>query len=243
MSDFRSDLYNQYVSKFKMGGAQLQGRSLQAYWDWCKYKYLPLMRELKNTDQILELGCGPGYFLEFLKTAGFVKVQGIDISEEQVEIAKNRGLNAQNIDVIKYLQQNNGLFKAIIAIDFIEHFTKEEAMLLAKLLYNALEDRGILIIQTPNGQGLFPNQVIYGDLTHLTVFTPESLRQLFSLAGFTDFKFQETGPVGKNLYGKVRLMLWKVIKKLASGIRKIETGKSQDIWTENMICYCKKTER
>jgi hypothetical protein len=116
-------------------------------------------------------------------------------------------------------------------------------MLLAKLLYNALEDRGILIIQTPNGQGLFPHQVIYGDLTHLTVFTPESLRQLFSLAGFADFRFQETGPVGKNLYGKIRLILWKVIKKLANGIRKIETGKSQEIWTENMICYCKNTER
>jgi hypothetical protein len=116
-------------------------------------------------------------------------------------------------------------------------------MLLAKLLYNALEDRGILIIQTPNGQGLFLHQVIYGDLTHLTVFTPESLRQLFSLAGFADFRFQETGPVGKNLYGKIRLILWKVIKKLANGIRKIETGKSQEIWTENMICYCKNTER
>lgn len=240
MSDFRSDLYNQYVSKFKKEGFQLQGKSLYAYWDWCRYKFLPLLQELNNSDHILELGCGPGYFLEFLKTAGFINVQGIDISEEQVEIAKNKGLNVQNIDVINYFQLHSELFKAIIAIDFIEHFSKEEAMMLAKLLYNSLEKNGILVIQTPNGQGLFPNQVIYGDLTHLTVFTPESLKQLLILAGFDDFRFQETGPVGKNLYGKVRLMLWKVIKKLANGIRRIETGKSQDIWTENLICYCKK---
>jgi SAM-dependent methyltransferase len=224
-----------------MGDSQLHGKTLQAYWNWCNYKYLPLLQALKNTDHILELGCGPGYFLEFLRTAGFVNVQGIDLSEEQVKIAKIKNLDVKSIDVFNYLQHNKELFNAIIAIDFIEHFTKEEAMTLAKLLYNSLENNGILIIQTPNGQGLFPNQVIYGDLTHQTVFTPESLRQLLTFPGFTDFKFAETGPVGKNLYGNIRLVLWKLIKKLANGIRKIETGKTQDIWTENLICSCRKT--
>ncbi|MFZ5447811.1 MAG: class I SAM-dependent methyltransferase [Thermodesulfobacteriota bacterium] len=240
MPDFRSDLYNQYVSKFKKEDSQLHGKGLQAYWDWCSYKYLPFLKELKAADNILELGCGPGYLLEFLKNSGFINVRGIDISEEQLQIARNKGLGVKKADAIDYLQQNKEFFQAIIAIDFIEHFTKEEALRLSQLLYNSLETNGILIIQTPNGQGLFSNQVIYGDLTHLTIFTPESLKQLLSLSGFSDFRFQETGPVGKNLYGKIRLVLWKVIKKIVSGIRKIETGKSQDIWTENFICYCRK---
>jgi 2-polyprenyl-3-methyl-5-hydroxy-6-metoxy-1,4-benzoquinol methylase len=241
MSDFRSQLYSQYVSKFTMQASRLHKKALNDYWAWCSYKYLPLLKELKNSANILEIGCGPGYFLEFLKMAGFVKLQGIDISEEQIKIAQAKGLNVQNIDVFQYLEYHSELFNAIIAIDFIEHFTKEEAMTLAKSLYKSLKKNGLLIIQTPNGQGLFPNQVIYDDLTHLSIFTPESLRQLLILYGFNDFKFQETGPVGKNIYGKVRMVLWKLIKLLMNGIRKIETGKSQEIWTENMICCCRKT--
>jgi hypothetical protein len=38
----------------------------------------------------------------------------------------------------------------------------------------------------------------------------------------------------------LRLLLWQLIKLIANTVRKIEAGKSQTIWTENIICYSEK---
>jgi hypothetical protein len=78
--------------------------------------------------------------------------------------------------------------------------------------------------------------VIYGDLTHVTIFTPQSLAQLLRPAGFVDLAFYETGPVPIRLRGKLDLALWSGIKGLANLVRRIETGKRQSIWTETFLC-------
>ena len=113
-------------------------------------------------------------------------------------------------------------------------------MELLPLLYNTLKEKGKLITETPNAQGIFPNQVIYGDMTHITIFNPESLRQILNLHGFENIQIYETGPVAKNISGCIRFFLWKFIRQIAIMIRRIETGKKQTIWTENMICCCQK---
>ena len=105
-------------------------------------------------------------------------------------------------------------------------------------IHAALKPGGRLILQTPNGQGLFPHQVIYGDLTHVCVFTPASLAQLLICTGFERIEVRETGPIGKTWKGKVRVALWHILKRMANVCRRIEAAKSQEIWTENMLCCC-----
>jgi hypothetical protein len=107
---------------------------------------------------------------------------------------------------------------------------------LAPLIFAALEPHGRLLVQTANGAGLLPGQIIFGDLTHQTVFTPESLAQLLRPAGFTGLRFYETGPIPLRLRGRLNVALWSAIKLAANTIRYIETGKRQAIWTENFIC-------
>ncbi|MFB0508915.1 MAG: hypothetical protein ACETVX_00300, partial [bacterium] len=62
------------------------------------------------------------------------------------------------------------------------------------------------------------------------------------VAGFEEIKFYETGPVPKNIKGKIRVILWSMIKGLANAIRIIETSKTQEVWTENLICCCRKPQ-
>jgi SAM-dependent methyltransferase len=240
MSDFRTVLYDHYVSKFKGRDSQFGEDSRASYFAWCRYKLLPLLEGFKREGIILELGCGPGYMLELLRTDGFTRVKGIDISKEQAELATSRGCDAEVADVFKYLNGKDEIFDAIIALDFIEHFHRDELMILTALIFRSLKKGGRLVLQTPNGEGLFPRQVIYGDLTHLTIFTPSSLRQILEQVGFQGFYFSETGPAPKNTAGRLRLVSWSVVKSIANIIRRIETGKSQAIWTENMICCCEK---
>lgn len=242
LSDFRTELYERYVSTFKASDAPLSSLDLRAYFSLCRYRYLPLFEGLPKDCPILELGCGPGDMLEYLRLIGFSRAEGIDLSEEQVQIATDRGLNARVADVFECLESAPQRYRLILAMDFVEHFSKDELMRLVRAIRAALEPGGYLILQTPNGQGLFPSQVVYGDLTHLTIFTPESLQQLFRLWGFDEFHFVETGPVPVNWKGKIRALAWSVIKSCANLIRKIESGKSQAIWTENVICRCTKIE-
>src|SRR5207245_10805832 len=120
---------------------------------------------------------------------------GIDISAEQVELARRRGVRADRVDVFDFLRNPDNGFGAILAVDFLEHLTRDELIRLGPLLFRALLPRGRLMVQTANGAGPFPHQVIYGDLTHMTIFTPQSLAQLLRSAGFVALSFYETGPV------------------------------------------------
>ncbi|MBA3868210.1 MAG: class I SAM-dependent methyltransferase [Anaerolineae bacterium] len=242
MSDFRSELYSRYVSSFKMTSSRLDDSIVKRYWVWCTHKYLPLINMIDRLQPILDLGCGPGYVMEFLQNQGFTHIEGVDISAEQVAIAVERGLNAKIADALTFLNAKQNTFGLIMALDFVEHFSKEELFPMFAAIYASLQPGGVLFIQTPNGRGLFPNQVIYDDLTHMTIFTPDSLQNILKITGFHQFGFHETGPAPSNFKGIIRVGLWWVIKCIANAVRLIETNKTQNVWTENLICICYKPQ-
>ncbi|MEX2116473.1 MAG: class I SAM-dependent methyltransferase [Bacteroidota bacterium] len=240
MDDIRSQLYRKYVSHFKTEELHRDARWLQAYWSWCDHKYLPFLTTVPADQPVLELGCGPGYILEFLRNRTYTRVEGIDISEEQIALARQRGNNASVADAFKFLRSKKGRYAAILAIDFVEHFTKSELLVLFPLIFKALSPGGVLLLQTPNGQGLFPGQVIYGDLTHLTIFAQDSLKHILSLAGFRTIRFAETGPAPDSFEGRLRTVLWKTIRAVIRIIRQIEAKNSSKLWTESFICAAEK---
>lgn len=239
MTDFRSTFYERYVSDFK-ASVLLQGAALQSYWKWCDARVFPLIAGVPRDSRVLEIGCGPGYLLEYLRSKGFSRVEGIDISAEQVAIAMERGANAKVADVFDELSRHDASLSLILAFDVVEHFSKEENVRLFTAMNRALRPDGIIVLQTPNGAALFGGQIIYGDLTHMTIFNPNSLSQLLRRTGFTDVTFRETAPVAKNLIGIVRVGLWWLARSAANLVRAAETGAGQAIWTQNQLCRARR---
>jgi len=239
MTDVRPALYDRYVSTFKQENEQLTPTDLAHYYQWCDRRYFPFLKELPKNATILELGCGHGRILNYLHQKGFTKVRGIDISNEQIMLAKEHGLNAEREDVFEYLGGSTEKYDCIIAIDFFEHFTKEELMRLVHMIKSALRPNGLLLVQTVNGEGLFPRQIIYGDITHMTVLTPGSMSQLLRGVGFRQIEFAECAPIMSGIIGIVRSILWSLIRLGANAVRTIETAKRQAIWTENFITGAK----
>lgn len=240
MDDIRSQLYKQYVTRFKTEELHRSDDWLRSYWSWCNHKYLPFLRSVPADQPVLELGCGPGYVLEFLSQHRFSRVEGIDVSKEQIALARERGNTAFVADAFKFLRSKKGKYAAILAIDFVEHFSKSELLVLFPLIFKALRPGGILLLQTPNGQGLFPGQVIYGDLTHMTIFAQDSLKHILTLTGFRNIRFAETGPAPDSLEGKLRSFLWNFIRAGIRIIRQIEAKNSSKLWTESFICSAEK---
>jgi SAM-dependent methyltransferase len=235
----RRALYARYVSDFK--GTPGSERSESSWRSWADRRYAPLLANVPRDAQVLELGCGPGLMLAYLRDLGFEHLQGVDISEQQVALARSRGCDARARDVFDALVESPGGYDLIIAIDFVEHFSKDELHRLLPLVRKSLRPGGVFLVQTPNGEGLFSRQVIYSDLTHITILTPMSLEQLFRIHGFEAFTFRETGPVPKNLIGVARVAIWALLRLGANIARAAETGKRQRIWTENMICLCRRS--
>ena len=238
--DYRLNYYDSYNSTYNSQLAQVDSKVLSSLFSHYDFKIFPYLKNLSNDSNILELGCGPGYLLDYLKLKGFTNSIGIDISSEQIDIAKSKGHNVRLDDVFNFLRNSTEKYHLIFAFDFIEHFSKDELLELISLIYTHLHNDGLFIIRTPNGQGLFPGQVIYGDLTHQTIFTPNSLTQLFNNVGFSNLSFFENAPVKKNLSGFFRSAMWTIVKIFLNLIMQIEVGGTQKIWTRDFYCVAKK---
>jgi len=240
MNDFREKFYRKYSSTFKEHISDFDQKGITTTLSKYHYQYLPILKEFNKDAHVLELGCGRGLFLGFLNDAGYKNVFGIDVSKEQIDIAKEQKLNAEEIGVLEYLKSNKEQFDLIFAIDLIEHFHKDELIDLFEGIYNKLETGGAFVFHTPNGLGINAKKIIYGDLTHLSIFTPNSATQILKLVGFNQINFFETEPYAKNIFGIIRLLLWKIVKLFLNVIRLIETGGTEKILTQNFIGVAKK---
>ncbi len=237
-ADFRAPLYERYVSSFK--AARGAGGGSFPWWD---RKYLPLLADVDRVAPLVELGCGDGALLAYLSARGFRHARGLDIAAEQIALARARGVDAVVADAFDVLSGQPGYYGAIVAIDFVEHFRRSELLRLAPLLFEALRPGGRLLIQTANGAGLLPGQVMYGDLTHMTILTPESIGQLLRPVGFEGIRCLETGPEPIRLRGKLDVAVWSAVRLVARTVKYVETGKRQRIWTENFICTARRLTR
>lgn len=236
-TQFRQALYDRYLSTFKDDGTWQRKRAV--IHSWCEQNLQLFLKTLSKKSRILELGCGQGQVLDFLNEQGFSSVEGVDTSKEQVMVAKRYGLQVYHSDVFDFLHASHQGYDLVLAIDFIEHFTRQELIQLLYGIKEILNKGGHLILRTPNGQGIFVGQIIYGDLTHLTILTPQSLRQILRFTGFEIVRMKESLFSSRGLKRKMRYMLWNLLKIGLNMMRRISSGKSQDIWTENFICIAK----
>lgn len=113
-----------------------------------------ILKALKNMNangkNLLDIGCGYGFFLIEAKKFGFC-VEGIDSSKKLVDkVNKKLSLNIKNFSFSDYFKKNYKKkgFDFITLIHVIEHVRNPEKIIkMASLL---LKKNGVLYIETPN---------------------------------------------------------------------------------------------
>lgn len=103
--------------------------------------------EIKNNEDILDLGCGKGIITPIINEYTNKLVYGIDLSEKMINGAKikNPDLNKYNYICGDYLNYSFDLkFDKIIIFNAYPHFLDKNTF--AKKAYNDLKDDGLLII-------------------------------------------------------------------------------------------------
>jgi len=224
----------------------LQNGFNQAQLDWgvnyFNNHFLPHLPENKDI-KILEIGCGWGKFLKALELSGYNNLTGIDVSGQQVEIAK-KYIGLKNIfvaDAINYVDKSDDKFDVVILSDVLEHLQNDYAVELFIKIYDKLNKNGRIIVQVPNGMSLL-NPIRYADITHVQAFIPQSLGQIFRLSGFNHIQCFAVPPKGAGLKTKVRGILWKlIINPIMNIYMLIANGDTMGgIYTSNIIAVAQK---
>jgi 2-polyprenyl-3-methyl-5-hydroxy-6-metoxy-1,4-benzoquinol methylase len=161
--------------------------------------YRRLLKDVLPKDKnapIYDTGCGPGLALNILKTLGYRKLEGTDLSATSIAIAQELGLHATQTNSIDDLAARpDGSFSRIFAIDLIEHLEKPELLRFLKVARAKLHDNGMLILRCPNGDSPLIGHHFFNDITHVWTYTAVSLSAILTMSGYTSSIFlDETQP-------------------------------------------------
>ncbi len=138
-----------------------------------------------NCGRLLEIGCGSGDALSFMRTLGW-EACGVEVDPAAAAAAQARGLDVR-ASTIEEQRFPSGSFDAIVINHVIEHLHDPLAMLAE--CRRLLRADGRLVLVTPNTSSLWHR--MFGAAwmhldppRHLQLFSPKALQQLVESAGF-----------------------------------------------------------
>lgn len=177
-------------------------------------RFLPKNKKVK----ILDIGCGMGQFLWFLKKHGYQNFLGVDISAQCIAFCREKVTKKVKLinNLPNFLAKRQNKFELIVMNDVLEHFPKQEVIEILEKVFQALKKNGQFFIKTPNAACLTAFYLRHEDFTHEGSFTESSLFQILNLFGFSEIKFSGERS-GNWLKEKMDHFLMKLIFRLERG--------------------------
>ncbi|MCS7019599.1 MAG: class I SAM-dependent methyltransferase [Cytophagales bacterium] len=159
----------------------------------------------RQTNRLLDVGCGVGYFLETAKKKGW-QVYGTEYTERAVAICAAKGITMQKGELNPALYTPES-FDIITSFEVMEHICQPREEV-AKFKY-LLRKGGIVYITTPNFNSTLRyylqehyNIIAYPE--HLSYYTPATLQRLMETMGFKKIWIRTTGISPMRLMSSLR---------------------------------------
>jgi cyclopropane fatty-acyl-phospholipid synthase-like methyltransferase len=232
------ELYDKYQESFqRVNSPTREAFELAAHFYSAQYQqFLPADKNAR----ILDVGCGMGHFLYFLKKEGYTNYRGIDISPTQVQFARDNVTERASLaDAFDYLNTND-TFDVIVANDIIEHIPRDKTLHFLGLIYDSLEPNGLLLAKTLNMSNPFGLQTRYLDFTHEEGFTEYSLRQVLSISGFHDIQIMGTHLESRTLKSWIVRLRERIAHEILKQMLRAQGYRYASILDSNLIAICAK---
>lgn len=168
---YQSHIYEEGDSGFHQ---QLTQRVVESYVD-------PL--NLKKDAHILDLGCGPGYFLDMMKEREFTNVTGVTLSPGDIKICESKGHVVKPYD-LSFLPQKDGYYDESVDFIFLRHALEHSPYPIFSLMeYNRiLRQGGKIYIEVPAPDCDRKHET---NLNHYSIFGATQLASLIDRTGFS----------------------------------------------------------
>ena len=131
----------------------------------------------------MEIGCGSGGILAYLKENGF-KVRGFDLDPNKIEQGKKYLSELECQDALK-VEIDYGAYSYILLSNVLEHLANPLKMM--ELLYERVTESNCIIIDVPNFEHIdeYSNKIEnFFHIGHLWYFSPQTLETLLDKVGF-----------------------------------------------------------
>ncbi len=149
------------------------------------YKFLPEDKSSK----IVDLGCGFGHILYFLKKEKYFNSYGIDTVRENIEVCKSKDLNAAHEDINDYIKDYGNKADVFILSNVLEHFDYQAIVRVVDSLFGLLNKGGTILIILPNCNNISGLATYFSDITHKSPLTEKSLEDLILKTSFKTYYF------------------------------------------------------
>lgn len=136
-----------------------------------------------NSDEyVLDVGCGPGYFLSYLKDLG-IRSRGLEVNSASVSFARDIGLD---VALSNLEDEPAGQYSLITMFDVLEHIPQPVNFM--KMVSDKLRPGGSVLAYTPNIHSLSSlimggNHNMLAVFNHLCFFDRASLNFLATHSG------------------------------------------------------------
>lgn len=158
--------------------------------------YLPILEKAGISDDILDVGCGRGEWLEVLRETGF-QAKGIDHNRIQIEHCKSLSLDVIEAEALTYLRGlEDGALNAVTALHFAEHLPLKGLVRFLDEAGRTLKPGGLLILETPNPENLLVGSCnFYLDPSHKNPIPIQTMKLLVEARGFRCQDIMKLRPV------------------------------------------------
>lgn len=134
--------------------------------------------ELDQDAAIIDLGCGPGYFLDAMRDRGYTNVRGITLSTEDIDRCRSQGHNVMRTDM-NFLDDRDESIDLLFSRHSLEH---SPFPFLTLLEYNrVLRPHGVLYIEVPRPDSEKPQE---NNRNHYSILGRTMWLALLERAGF-----------------------------------------------------------
>jgi SAM-dependent methyltransferase len=158
--------------------------------DEIRERQRPYVDLFRDSDDVLDLGCGRGEFLELLAEAG-VAARGVDLDPAMVERCREKGLDVDERDALDALAAAEpGSLGGLFAAQLVEHLDPPALVRLVRRAFVVLRPGAPLLLETMNPRSLIALAAFYIDLTHVRPYDPDTLRWLVEDTGFVNADVQ-----------------------------------------------------
>jgi len=119
------------------------------YYSHTRWEHIRSIELFPDKGEMLEMGCGAGYFLGLLKEKKpGINAVGLEINENAIAEGKQKGLNIIGEDVIEFSKTHEKQFDIVCSFQVMEHVYEVRQILEAQI--SLLKKGGCLVIGVPN---------------------------------------------------------------------------------------------